>query len=198
MIAPTQQSVHKKVFLKIGRPGYRVTKVRDRDTGKEGMMVQVHLPQIKPGVIPRRRFMSAWEQKREPPNKAYQYLIVSVHRSLITFRDAHSLFRSPLNPMKLLPSVFPHEKSRMSRMTLAIGTGRTGTPIPSSIVSSSCSVSSTDCTLPPAHICIHVNAMQPMRLWQPQYILCLHLNVRISRVRFLRLSDHVHCMNAFQ
>jgi splicing factor 3A subunit 2 len=38
--------------------------------------VQVHLPQIKPDVLPRRRFMSAWEQKREPPNKAYQYLIV--------------------------------------------------------------------------------------------------------------------------
>ena len=165
MIAPTQQSVHKKVFLKIGRPGYRVTKVRDRDTGKEGMMVQVHLPQIKPGVIPRRRFMSAWEQKREPPNKAYQYLIVSVHQSLTTLHDVHTYLRSPLNPMKLLPSAFPHGKSRMSRMTLAIGTGRTGTPIPSSIVSSSCSVSSTDCILPPAHICIHGNTMQPMRLW---------------------------------
>lgn len=77
MVAPTQSSVQRKVFLKIGRPGYRVTKVRDKDTGKEGMMVQVHLPQIKPDVIPRRRFMSAWEQKREPPNKSYQYLIVS-------------------------------------------------------------------------------------------------------------------------
>lgn len=77
MVAPTQSSVQRKVFLKIGRPGYRVTKVRDKDTGKEGMMVQVHLPQIKPDVIPRRRFMSAWEQKREPPNKAYQYLIVA-------------------------------------------------------------------------------------------------------------------------
>jgi splicing factor 3A subunit 2 len=77
MIAPAQSNIQRKVFLKIGRPGYRVTKVRDRDTGKEGMMVQVHLPQIKPGVLPRRRFMSAWEQKREPPNKAYQYLIVA-------------------------------------------------------------------------------------------------------------------------
>ncbi|PBL01155.1 hypothetical protein ARMGADRAFT_1043193 [Armillaria gallica] len=77
MIAPTQSNIQRKVFLKIGRPGYRVTKVRDMDTGKEGMMVQVHLPQIKAGVIPRRRFMSAWEQKREPPNKAYQYLIVA-------------------------------------------------------------------------------------------------------------------------
>ncbi|KAI6031572.1 hypothetical protein BKA83DRAFT_393428 [Pisolithus microcarpus] len=80
MVAPAQSSVQRKVFLKIGRPGYRVTKVRDRDTGKEGMMVQVHLPQIKPGVIPRRRFMSAWEQKREPPNKAYQYLITIAFR----------------------------------------------------------------------------------------------------------------------
>ena len=78
MIAPTQQNVQRKVFLKIGRPGYRVTKVRDVDTGKEGLMVQVHLPQIKPGVIPRRRFMSAFERKKEPPNKAHQYLIVRV------------------------------------------------------------------------------------------------------------------------
>ncbi|KAJ7169695.1 hypothetical protein C8R46DRAFT_1265005 [Mycena filopes] len=77
MVAPTQSTVQRKIFLKIGRPGYRVTKVRDNDTGKEGMMVQVHLPQIKPDVLPRRRFMSAYEQKREPPNKAYQYLIVA-------------------------------------------------------------------------------------------------------------------------
>lgn len=89
MIAPAQNTVQRKVFLKIGRPGYRVTKVRDKDTGKEGMMVQVHLPQIKEDVQPRRRFMSAWEQKREPPNKAYQYLIVSFfgvpQHSLIDF-----------------------------------------------------------------------------------------------------------------
>ncbi|KAH9960793.1 hypothetical protein BGW80DRAFT_1361732, partial [Lactifluus volemus] len=76
-VAPKQSSVQRKVFLKIGRPGYRVTKVRDREAGKEGMMVQIHLPQIKAGVVPRRRFMSAWEQKREPPNKSYQYLIVA-------------------------------------------------------------------------------------------------------------------------
>jgi splicing factor 3A subunit 2 len=75
-VAPKQSSVQRKVFLKIGRPGYRVTKVRDRESGKEGMMVQIHLPQVKAGVEPRRRFMSAWEQRREPPNKSYQYLIV--------------------------------------------------------------------------------------------------------------------------
>ncbi|KAG1784154.1 hypothetical protein EV702DRAFT_1210730, partial [Suillus placidus] len=74
MIAPTQSNVQHKVFLKIGCPGYRVTKVRDKHTGKEGMMLQVHLPQI---VIPHGRFMSAWEQKRGPPNKAHQYIIVA-------------------------------------------------------------------------------------------------------------------------
>lgn len=78
-VAPKQSSVQRKVFLKIGRPGYRVTKVRDRESGKEGMMVQIHLPQIKAGIVPRRRFMSAWEQRREPPNKSYQYLIVRVN-----------------------------------------------------------------------------------------------------------------------
>jgi splicing factor 3A subunit 2 len=79
MVAPTATStVQRKVFLKIGRPGYRVTKVRDPDTGKEGLMVQVHLPHVKQDVIPRRRFMSAWEQKREPPNKNQQYLIVNL------------------------------------------------------------------------------------------------------------------------
>jgi splicing factor 3A subunit 2 len=88
MIAPTQSTVQRKVFLKIGRPGYRVTKVRDMEMGKEGMMVQVHLPQIKEGVTPRRRFMSAWEQKREPPNKAYQYLIVRLPVGVRATREA--------------------------------------------------------------------------------------------------------------
>jgi len=77
-IAPSAvNEVPRKVFVKIGRPGYRVTKIRDKEEGNEGMMVQIHLPQIKPGVVPYKRYMSAYEQKREPPNKAYQYLIVA-------------------------------------------------------------------------------------------------------------------------
>jgi splicing factor 3A subunit 2 len=93
-VAPKQSSVQRKVFLKIGRPGYRVTKVRDRESGKEGMMVQIHLPQVKAGVEPRRRFMSAWEQRREPPNKSYQYLIVRANLYLfcILSSDARCLF----------------------------------------------------------------------------------------------------------
>ncbi|KAG2154647.1 hypothetical protein DEU56DRAFT_751329 [Suillus clintonianus] len=74
-VAPTQSNIQRKVSLETGRPGYRVTKVRAKDNGEE-MMVQVHLLQIKTDDIPRRRFMSAWEQKREHPNRAHQYLIV--------------------------------------------------------------------------------------------------------------------------
>ena len=76
--------VQRKVFLKIGRPGYRVTKIRDPEgtddnggTRLEGLLVQVYLPQIKEGVVPRKRFMSGYEQKKEPPNRNYQYLIVA-------------------------------------------------------------------------------------------------------------------------
>ncbi|CAE6427748.1 unnamed protein product [Rhizoctonia solani] len=73
-------SVPRKMFIKIGRPGYRVTKVRDPlmaaaaggGGAKEGMMVQIHLPQIKEGVIPRRRFMSAWEQKNLVAAEPYE------------------------------------------------------------------------------------------------------------------------------
>jgi splicing factor 3A subunit 2 len=91
MVAPTAAStVQRKVFLKIGRPGYRVTKVRDPDMAKEGLMVQVHLPNIKAGVVPRRRFMSAWEQKREPSNKNQQYLIVRTTLVIIYAAESSS------------------------------------------------------------------------------------------------------------
>lgn len=141
MIAPTQTNIQRKVFLKIGRPGYRVTKVRDRDTGKEGMMVQVHLPQIKGDVLPRRRFMSAWEQKREPPNKAYQYLIVRIFHFRNRFISSDWLVsRLPPNHMKPSLFVFRPVKSKTKLMMPVIGIGPIGIPILNSIAFNSCSV----------------------------------------------------------
>lgn len=138
MIAPAASTVQRKVFLKIGRPGYRVTKVRDVDTGKEGMMVQVHLPQIKVDVVPRRRFMSAWEQRKEPPNKAYQYLIVSL---LVypPFLYSGFLARWLPNHMRLSHSAFQLARLKMNLTMQATGTGRIGIRIPSSTASSLCS-----------------------------------------------------------
>ncbi|KAG1828354.1 hypothetical protein EV424DRAFT_1344841 [Suillus variegatus] len=62
-ITPTHSNVQREVSLKIGLPSENV---RDKDTSKERMVIQVHLPQIQADAIPRRRFMKVWEQKREP------------------------------------------------------------------------------------------------------------------------------------
>lgn len=94
--APTAaQQVKKKVFVKIGRPGksvlmphlalisliralgYKIIKIREPVSQRMGLLFTVSLPEIKAGERPRRRFMSAFEQRREIPNKAFQYLVVS-------------------------------------------------------------------------------------------------------------------------
>ena len=64
--------------MKIGRPGYKVAKIRDPVTKKVGMFFQLQFPQITKGVKPRYRFMSAWEQRVEQPSdKRIQYLIIA-------------------------------------------------------------------------------------------------------------------------
>lgn len=57
--------------------GYKIVKIRDPVTQQLGLLFTVSLPEIKQGERPRRRFMSAFEQKREIPNRALQYLVVS-------------------------------------------------------------------------------------------------------------------------
>jgi splicing factor 3A subunit 2 len=71
-------TVKKRVFVKIGRPGYKIVKIRDPATQRLGLLFTVSLPEIKSGERPRRRFMSAFEQKREIPNRAFQYFVVSI------------------------------------------------------------------------------------------------------------------------
>lgn len=75
---PSTTTVKKRVFTKIGRPGYKIVKIRDPTTQRLGLLFTVSLPEIKVGERPRKRFMSAFEQKREIPNRAFQYLVVSV------------------------------------------------------------------------------------------------------------------------
>lgn len=74
---PSANAVKKKTFVKIGRPGYKIVKIRDPVTQRLGLLFTVALPEIKDGVRPRRRFMSAFEQKREAPNRALQYLVIA-------------------------------------------------------------------------------------------------------------------------
>ncbi|KAI8369293.1 uncharacterized protein BYT42DRAFT_103584 [Radiomyces spectabilis] len=77
-VGPAKPAVTlKRNVIKIGRPGYRVTKIRDPVTRQLGLLFEIHYPQIAADVIPRHRFMSAYEQKIEAPNKAHQYMIVA-------------------------------------------------------------------------------------------------------------------------
>ena len=67
----------RKVAVKIGRPGYKVTKVRDPATRQMGLLFQIHYPEIGVTIKPRHRFMSSFEQKIETPSKLHQYLLIA-------------------------------------------------------------------------------------------------------------------------
>ncbi|KAJ1795473.1 CWF complex protein sap62 [Coemansia sp. RSA 2399] len=65
----------KKNAVKIGRPGYKVTKIRDPRTKQFGLLFEVTYPEVTEETMPRHRFMSAYEQHVEAPNRQYQYLL---------------------------------------------------------------------------------------------------------------------------
>ncbi|KAK5076484.1 CWF complex protein sap62 [Lithohypha guttulata] len=67
----------RKNIVKIGRPGYKITKVRDPLTRQVGLLFQLLYPEIGQNIEPRVRFMSAYEQKIEDPDKNYQFLLVA-------------------------------------------------------------------------------------------------------------------------
>jgi splicing factor 3A subunit 2 len=78
--------VEKKRFIKIGRPGYKITKIREplleeqegEIGGRMGLLFQIYLPELKQGVKPLYRFMSSFEQHVELQNRAWQYLVVRI------------------------------------------------------------------------------------------------------------------------
>ncbi|KAL0409986.1 UNVERIFIED_CONTAM: Splicing factor 3A subunit [Sesamum latifolium] len=78
--APAQPQPHKrkialKKIVKIGRPGYRVTKQFDPETKQRSLLFQIEYPEIEDNTKPRHRFMSSFEQKIQPFDKRYQYLL---------------------------------------------------------------------------------------------------------------------------
>ena len=62
-------------MIKIGKPGYKVTKSRDIQTRQRCLKFELEYPDCSEGLQPRHRFMSAYEQKVEVPDKNYQYLL---------------------------------------------------------------------------------------------------------------------------
>jgi splicing factor 3A subunit 2 len=59
----------------IGRPGYRVTKQYDRKSEQRSILFQIDYSEIKENSKPRQRFMSAYEQRKEPTDRKYQYVL---------------------------------------------------------------------------------------------------------------------------
>lgn len=66
-----------KRSLKIGRPGYKVTRFWDED--QRGLEFELLYPDIEPGLQPRHSFMSAFEQRVEPADKNFQYLLFAAN-----------------------------------------------------------------------------------------------------------------------
>ncbi|XP_010543003.1 PREDICTED: splicing factor 3A subunit 2 [Tarenaya hassleriana] len=78
--APTQPQPHKRKVnvlktVKIGRPGYRVTKQYDPEMKQRSLLFQIEYPEIVDNKKPRHRVMSSYEQKIQPYDKRYQYLL---------------------------------------------------------------------------------------------------------------------------
>ena len=62
MPQPVKKSEKKKV-QKIGRPGYKLTKLKDSETGQKSILFEIEYPEITKEFIPRHRVMSSYEQK---------------------------------------------------------------------------------------------------------------------------------------
>jgi splicing factor 3A subunit 2 len=72
--AIAEKAVRRNV-IRIGRPGYKVTKSRDVVTRQRSLTFEVDYPEAEEGCQPRHRFMSAFEQKVEAADKNYQYVL---------------------------------------------------------------------------------------------------------------------------
>ena len=68
-----ENQVEYKNFIKIGQPGYKVTKMKN-ELGKN-ILFEIYYPNIEKDVVPRYRLMSSFEQRVEIPDEKYQYII---------------------------------------------------------------------------------------------------------------------------
>lgn len=89
-----QAQAARKNMIKIGRPGYKITKIRDPVTRQQGLLFQLQYPDIAPvqagtglptaaggapnkSNAPKWMVMNAFTQRVEEPDKNFQYLLVA-------------------------------------------------------------------------------------------------------------------------
>ncbi|EFX01684.1 splicing factor 3a subunit [Grosmannia clavigera kw1407] len=71
------QGAARRLAVRIGRPGYKIMKVRDPVTRQMGLLFQLQYPDIGQDVTPRWQVTSAFSQRVEDPDRNYQYLLVA-------------------------------------------------------------------------------------------------------------------------
>ncbi|KFH40322.1 Pre-mRNA-splicing factor-like protein [Hapsidospora chrysogenum ATCC 11550] len=75
---PLSVNAARRNLVKIGRPGYKITKIRDPVTRQQGLLFQLQYPDATPGSpTPRWQVMNSFTQRVEEPDKNYQYLLVA-------------------------------------------------------------------------------------------------------------------------
>ena len=68
---------NKRNIVKIGRPGYKITKIREPLTRQQGLLFQLTYPDATPETKPKWQVMNAFTQRVEEPDKNFQYLLVA-------------------------------------------------------------------------------------------------------------------------
>eukprot|EP00250_Pteridium_aquilinum_P014404 c21967_g1_i1 orf=110-1156(+) len=72
---PNKRKVAPRKTVKIGRPGYRVTKQYDPETKQRSLLFQIEYPEIEDLIKPRVRFMSSYEQRIYACDKLHQFIL---------------------------------------------------------------------------------------------------------------------------
>lgn len=84
------------------------------------MSPQIDYPEIAEGVTPRHRFMSAYEQRIEPPDRRWQYLLMAAEPyETIAFKVVHA--GSPGPPARA-PGA-PSARAGLGRVGEDVGAG---------------------------------------------------------------------------
>ncbi|KRX02466.1 hypothetical protein PPERSA_10083 [Pseudocohnilembus persalinus] len=75
VVQQSKKTIPKPKTVKIGRPGYKIVKSVDQETGQKQIEFGIDYNDIMSDVQPMYRIMSAYEQKVEYPEKNYQYVV---------------------------------------------------------------------------------------------------------------------------
>ena len=79
----TDSSLHmvqpevKPKFVKIGKPGYKLTKIKNSQSGNNSILIEIEFPEIRSSIVPKFKILSTHEQKIEPINDKFQFVVIA-------------------------------------------------------------------------------------------------------------------------